>query len=306
MRTVYFGTPQWAVAPLRTLLDSDIDVAAIVTNPDRPSGRGMSLHAPPVKDVGLAAGVEVRQPSSARDPDLATWLRDLDVDVATVVAYGKILPASLLEVPRFGFVNVHFSLLPAYRGAAPVQRAVMSGDPETGITIMVLTEGMDEGPIIGVETVAIDAEETAGELGLRLADRSGTLLVDSLEGLVDGRIEPVPQDDALATYAPKITEEEARIDWSAPAARIHDHVRGLNPAPGAWTMLGDRRVKIHRVSVAGDGEPQAAGVVSEDGRLAGTGEGVLELVEVQMEGRRRMTGPDLVRGLRLDPGSSFL
>jgi methionyl-tRNA formyltransferase len=286
------------------LIESGIEVVAVVTNPDRPAGRGLQMHAPPVKEVALDAGIEVHQPSSARDPELGTWLEGLSVDVATVVAYGKILPAPLLEVPTHGFVNVHFSLLPRYRGAAPVQRAVMAGDPTTGTSIMVLTEGMDEGPVVAIEEVPIEPDETAGELGMRLAQMSGPLLVRSLDGFVSGSVVPAPQDDSAATYAPKIGEAEARIDWTAPARRVHDLVRGLNPAPGAWTMLGGRRVKVHRTRV-GVGPDLAPGTLSPDGAHAGTGDGPIELVEVQMEGRKRMSGMDLARGLRFETGTAF-
>ena len=306
MRTVFFGTPEWAVPTLRALLDSDIEVVGVVTNPDRPAGRGMELRPSPVKQVALEAGLDIRQPEKARDPELADWLRTKEVDAATVVAYGKILPADLLAIPDKGFVNVHFSLLPAYRGAAPVQRAVMDGAEETGVAIMVLTEGMDEGPVLASEPIAI-AGETSGEVGARLASIGAPLLVDSLRGYLQGTIEPVEQDHSRATYASKITTEEARIDWSRPAPDIDNLVRGLNPVPGAWTLLRDERVKVHAVGVRPEPEPLEPGVisVSDDAVIVGTGRGTVELLDVQVAGRKRMSGIEAARGLRLSPGEAL-
>jgi len=290
---------------LRALLASDIDVVGVVTNPDRPAGRGMELRGSAVKEVATEAGIGVCQPERARDPDFAEWLRRAAPDVATVVAYGKILPAPLLEIPRRGFVNVHFSLLPKYRGAAPVQRALIEGERETGVSIMVLTQGMDEGPVLAASSMAVGEEDTAGEVGDRLSVMGADLLVSALHGYEDGSLRPIEQDHEAATYAPKITSEDARIDWSAPAKEVRDLVRGCNPIPGAWTTLSGRRLKVHRVRPVSDTQ-LGPGQVSGDGRLvAGTADIPLELLEVQMEGRRRMSGQELTRGLRLDAGSRF-
>ena len=306
MRTVFFGTPEWAVPSLAALLDhAEIDVAGVVTNPDRPAGRGMELRPSPVKEAAVAAGLEVRQPEKVRDPELHDWLRSVAVDVATVVAYGKILPASLLEIPPLGFVNVHFSILPEYRGAAPVQRAVMEGVDETGVSIMVLTEGMDEGPILGVETTPVGPEETAGDVGERLASVGGPLLARTLIDYGSGASAPVEQDHSRATYASKITTDEARIDWSRPTSRVVDHVRGLNPVPGAWTELDGARLKVHRVASVGGSELAPGAIATDDGIVVGTGDGAVGLVDVQLAGRKRMSGDELARGLRLPPGASF-
>ncbi|MDQ3941252.1 MAG: methionyl-tRNA formyltransferase [Actinomycetota bacterium] len=307
MRTVFFGTPEWAVPSLQALLDSDIEVAGVVTNPDRPAGRGMELRPSPVKRAALAANLDVRQPERARDPALAEWLARTGADAATVVAYGKILPGDLLAVPERGFVNVHFSLLPRYRGAAPIQRAVMDGATMTGVAIMVLTEGMDEGPVLISEPVAIDDDETAGEVGERLARIGGSLLVDALRSYIEGTLEPVPQDDSQATYAPKITNDEARIVWSSEARSIKNLVRGLNPAPGAWTELQGRVVKVHRVRVAAEADPLPPGSLRAGPRrlVVGTADTALELVEVQPAGKPRMGGADFARGLRLPPDARF-
>ena len=275
-----------------------------MTNPDRPAGRKLVLQPSPVKQAALAAGLDIAQPATARDETLHERLTRSDVDVATVVAYGKILPGSLLAVPRLGFVNLHFSLLPAYRGAAPVQRALMDGVEETGITIIVLTEEMDAGPVLDSLTTPVGPDETAGELGERLADDGAGLLVRTLERYVSGEIEPRPQDHARATYAPKISPDEARIDWSRTAQEIHNHVRALNPAPGAWTTFRDARLRVLAVRPgAGDGTP---GKLVEGGDLVvGAGAGVVALAEVQMAGKRRMSGAELARGLRPVGGEGF-
>ena len=287
---------------LEALLDAGIDVAAVVTNPDKPFGRKHELKAPPVKEAALARGLEVRQPKSARDEEFREWLRALAPDVATVVAYGKILPQELLDVPPRGFVNVHFSLLPLYRGAAPVQRALMEGQTRTGVSLMVLTAGMDEGPVLARTESEIGLEESAGALGARLAGVGAELLVDVLPRYVRGEVEPVEQDHARATYAPKVTTDEARIDWTRPAAELDGFVRGLDPEPGAWTELAGSRLKVFRLRVLqGDLEPGDVRV--GDAIVVGTGSCEAELVDVQPAGKRRMAGADLARGLHLPPGS---
>ena len=277
----------------------------MVTNPDRPSGRGMDVQPSPVKQRARAAGLDIRQPERARDPGLADWLRALGPDVAAVVAYGKLLPADLLGIPRLGFVNVHFSALPEYRGAAPVQRAIMDGKSETGVSIMVLTEGMDEGPLVAVERVAIDPDDTAGTLGERLAAVGAPLLVRALKGYASGDLVPREQDHAVATYAPKITPEEARIDWKLEARAVRDFVRALNPAPGAWTTFRGTRLKVHAVS--GSTADLAPGELrANDELVAGTGDGAVVLDEVQPAGKRRMSGAEMARGARLVAGDRLV
>lgn len=265
----------------------------------------MKLRPSPVKERAAAAGIDVLQPARARDPGFVAELSALRPEVAVVVAYGSILPPAVLDVPPHGFVNVHFSLLPAYRGAAPVQRALLDGVDTTGVAIMVLTEGMDEGPVLASRATAVGADETAGDVGERLAAIGAELLVPTLEAYVAGTLSPRPQDDALATYAPKVTPEEARIDWSDGAREIRNKVRALNPAPGAWTRLGDERVKVHRATAADHPELRPGELLVADRLYAGTGQGALAIEEAQIAGRKSMTGAELARGLRLEAGAHF-
>jgi methionyl-tRNA formyltransferase len=286
------------VPSLAALLAAGVEVAGVVTNPDRPAGRGMKLTPPPVKVAAAEHGIEVFQPSSARSPETVAWLEERAPDVCVVVAYGKILPRVLLDVPPLGFVNVHFSILPAYRGAAPVQRALMDGVSETGVSIMVLTEGMDEGPVLAVERTPVGERESAGEVGARLAALGGPLLVGALSAYSAGDLKPREQDHERATYAPKISAEEAHIDWHRGTKPICDLVRALNPAPGAWSNLRDRRIKVLRAEpydlVLPPGRLQRIG---ED-LAVGAGDGAVRLLEVQPHGKRAMSGADLARGLR--------
>ncbi len=284
---------------MRELLTSEVEVAAVVTNPDRPAGRGMDLRASPVKRVAEEAGIELLQPEKARDPELLARLQKIEADVAVVVAYGRILPAELLRVPPLGFVNVHFSLLPAYRGAAPVQHAVMNGDDRTGVCLIVLTEGMDEGPVLACEETPIQKHETAGSVGERLAEMGARLLVPALLSYESGEIVPIEQDHAGATYAPKLTPEDAHIDWTLPAERLDAFVRGLNPVPGAWTTLLDSRLKVYKIVPADIGELAPGDVASAPALVVGTSSRAVELVDVQLAGKKRMSGEDLLRGFRL-------
>jgi methionyl-tRNA formyltransferase len=265
----------------------------------------MNMHAPPVKLAAERLGLPVEQFPSARSPEFAEWLSSANPDVAVVVAYGKILPAEVLAIPRKGFVNLHFSLLPRYRGAAPVQRALIEGERETGACLMVLTEGMDEGPVLACHSVDIEPEETAGELGDRLSAIGAAVMAETLPRYLGGEVGGTPQDDDLATYAPKVTTDEARIDWARPASEIHDLVRGLNPAPGAWTELSGR-VKVWRTHLTESSPALGAGQISVGKELlVGTGRGTLVLDEVQAAGKKKLPGSEFARGLRLAADASF-
>ncbi len=288
MRIVFLGTPDVAVPSLQALLDADdVEVVAVVTNPDRARGRSKRPQPPPVKVAAEAAGVPVWQPGKARE--MLDDLRALAPDACAVVAYGALLPADVLEAGGAGFVNLHFSLLPRWRGAAPVQHALRAGDATTGVTTFVLDEGMDTGPILRRVEVDIDPDETAGELLERLAQRGGPVLVDSLRDLVGG-VAPQPQPDQGATLAPKISPDDVALDLSAPARQVADLVRSASPAPGAHTTIDGRRFKVYRATPT-DGPSGAPGelVAFDDaGPVVACGEGHVRLEEVQPEGKARM------------------
>ena len=298
MRIAFFGTPTPAVPALEALLaDPRIDVPLVVTNPDRPRGRGHKLALPPVKEAALQAGVQVAQPTRAAD--VADRLSMLQVDACAVVAYGQILRRSLLAVPRHGFVNLHFSLLPSWRGAAPVPATILHGDRVTGVTCFVLDEGMDTGPVLLTRSTNVGPTETAGELTARLAVLGAPLLVEAVVGLVDGTLAPVPQDDAAATYAPKISPRDALLDWSAAAEQIDRCVRAYQPVPGAHTIFAGDRLKVHAARVVpGRGDPGT--IVAIDDRagapVVACGHEALRLDEVQPAGKRRMSGAAFVNG----------
>jgi methionyl-tRNA formyltransferase len=298
VRVAFFGTPDPAVPALERLLADDrITVPLVVTNPDRPRGRGHDLAPPPVKQAALRAGVPVAQPSRARE--VGEQLAALDVDACAVVAFGQILPKQLLAVPRHGFVNLHFSLLPAWRGAAPVPAAILNGDRETGVTCFVLDEGMDTGPVLAMRRTPVGPTETAGELVTRLAALGAPVLADAVVGLVDGSLQPVPQDDAAATYAPKIAPNDAALDWSAPAEHLDRCVRAYQPVPGAHTTFAGGRLKVHSARIV-PGVGQPGRVIAIDDRTGAPnvacGREALRLDEVQPAGKRRMPGAAFVNG----------
>ncbi|HUG86226.1 MAG TPA: methionyl-tRNA formyltransferase [Euzebya sp.] len=304
MRIAFFGTPAPAVPSLEALLAAvNVEVAAVITNPDRPSGRGHRVTAPPVKDIALRAAVPVWQPAKPRE--VLAQLAALRVDACAVVAYGSILPADLLAAGGKGFVNLHFSLLPAWRGAAPVPASILAGDRETGVTCFRLDPGMDTGDILVTHATRILPDETAGELTQRLAETGAGVMVDALRGLVDGSLPLTPQDHAAATYAPKISPQDAAITWADPAERIDRMVRAYNPMPGAYTTVDGKRLKLHRVTPTSlEGRPCEVrpGIVlaGEDGRpIAMCGQGAVRLDEVQPAGRPRMDGAAFARGHEL-------
>lgn len=298
VRIVFFGTPDAAVPSLQAFIDDPaIEVVAVVTNPDRPSGRGYKLTPPPVKVLAEQAGVPVWQPEKPRER--LDDLRAARPDACAVVAYGALLPADVLAAGGKGFVNLHFSLLPAWRGAAPVQHSVLAGDTETGVTCFVLDEGMDTGPVLRMWHTAVGEDETAGVLVDRLARSGAPVLVEAVKGLLDGTITPQPQDDTLATYAPKIRPEDARLDWAQPAAVVRRAVRAFNPMPGAHTTFDGARLKVH-LAVAAEGSGQPGEVLRHDpaGPVVACGSGALCLTEVQPAGKPRMSGEDFVNGYR--------
>jgi methionyl-tRNA formyltransferase len=301
VRLVFAGTPEVAVPSLEALLASRHEVVAVVTRPDAPAGRGRTLRPSPVRTTAEAAGLPVLTPASPREEGFAGRLRALAPDCCPVVAYGALVPPSLLDVPRHGWVNLHFSLLPAWRGAAPVQHAVLHGDEVTGATTFRLEAGMDTGPVFGVTTEDVRPTDTSGDLLARLATAGAGLLVATLDGLEDGALVPVPQPADGVSLAPKLGVADARVDWSAPAVRVDRLVRACTPAPGAWTTFRGRRVKLGPVRPTD--EQLEPGQV--DGELVGTATTAVRLERVQPEGKAEMAAADWLRGLRVQPEERF-
>ena len=288
---------------LTALLASSHDVVAVVTRPDARAGRGRTLRPSPVKERAVEAGVEVLTPAHPRDEAFQQRLRELAPGCVPVVAYGALVPRELLDLPRHGWVNLHFSLLPAWRGAAPVQHAVLHGDEVTGASTFRLEEGLDTGPVFGVLTERIRPTDTSGDLLARLATAGAELLVATLDGLEAGRVQAVPQPAEGVSLAPKLGTGDARVDWAAPAVRVDRLVRACTPAPGAWTTLRDRRVKLGPVTPL-DAPPLEPGEVTPDGAV-GTATAPVRLGEVRPEGKGAMPAVDWLRGLRLEPGERF-
>lgn len=303
IRLAFFGTPAIAVPALERLREADdIAVVAVVTKPDRPRGRSGTPQPPPVKEAVADADLEILQPP--RPAAVVDALEDLALDVAAVVGYGAILPAEVLATTAHGFVNLHFSLLPRWRGAAPVQHAIRAGDEVTGVTTFVLDEGMDTGPILDRIEVEIGPDETAGELLDRLAEVGAPLLVDSIRRLVSGEAEPTPQDDEEATLAPRIDRDDVRIDWSEPGRRVVDLVRSANPRPGAYTTRDGSLLKVWRAERAdGEGAPGTILSAERNGPVVATGGGAVRLLEVQPAGRQRMDGRSYLNGYQPEPGT---
>ena len=299
MKLVFAGTPSAALPSLEALLVSRHDVVAVVTRPDAPAGRGRTLRPSPVKERALAAGLEVLTPGHPREEAFQQRLGEIAPDCVPVVAYGALVPSSLLDLPTHGWVNLHFSLLPAWRGAAPVQHALLHGDEVTGASTFRLEQGLDTGPVFGVVTERVRPTDTSGDLLERLATAGAELLVATLDGLEDGAVQGVPQPADGVSLAPKITPDDARVDWSAPAVRVDRLVRACTPAPGAWTTLRGKRVKLGPVALAAALlEP---GEVTPEG-LVGTATSAVRLGEVRPEGKGAMAAADWLRGLRLDAG----
>lgn len=307
MRVIFFGTPAFAVPSLQRLLEEGREVVAVVTQPDRLKGRGHLLSAPPVKEYALTRGIPVLQPARIRTPEFLGELQDLRPDVLVVVAYGRILPAGILELPPLGCLNVHGSLLPQYRGAAPIQWSLINGDPKTGITTMLMNEGLDTGDILLQEETLISDDDTTQSLSLRLSALGAALLSRTLEGVSSGVIRPVPQGGA-PSFAPPLKKEDGRIDWRWPAGRIFNLIRGTFPWPGAYGLLNGERLVLLRASVLDQETAAAPGtlaVSAEGGLLVQTGGGTLVVHELKPEGRKAMTAADFANGRRLRAGMGF-
>ena len=291
-RVLFAGTPEFALASLQALTDAGIAPVAVLTQPDRPAGRGKRVTASPVKQFALERGIDVLQPATLRDAGAVEAIAAFDQDVLVVAAYGLILPPAVLDVPAKGCLNVHASLLPRWRGAAPVQAAILAGDTETGVSLMAMTAGLDCGPVYVEEAVAIGPEETAGELHDRLAALGGELLVRHFDAIVNGTLEAVEQDETAATYAGKISKQDARLDWQRPAEELHRRVRAYNPVPGAFFLLDDIPVKCWRAGVAAGAAGTAPGEVvsaGRDGIVVACGSDALRLDSLQRPGKRPVT-----------------
>jgi methionyl-tRNA formyltransferase len=304
VKVVFMGSPEFAVPALEALLARH-QVALVVTQPDKPAGRGGKLSAPPVKVVAERAGVPVIQPRSARAPEVAAMLRETGAELGVVVAYGKILPRAVLDAFPRGCINIHGSLLPAYRGAAPIQWAVIDGRERTGVTIMQLDEGMDTGPMLLVRELAIGAEETSGELFARMAPVGAEALLEALDGLTAGTLTPRPQPAEGASHARMLTKADGAIDFARPAGAVSAHVRGVDPWPGAVAALRGQPVKLFRARVVDEAAPAAPGTVvaiDERGAVVACAEGAVALRELQLPARRRMTARELAGGRAIAVG----
>jgi methionyl-tRNA formyltransferase len=303
LRVVFMGSPEFAVPCFDALLATE-EVVAAVTQPDKPAGRGLGLQPSAVKVRALAAGVPVLQPASVRKPPFLDELRALAPDVCVVVAYGKILPPEVLAAPKHGCLNVHASLLPKYRGAAPIQWAIIRGERETGVTLMQMDAGMDTGAMLGKRTLAIDEWVTAGQLHTRLAPLGAELLVEILAQLKRGALAPEPQDDAQATMAPMLTKETGRVDFRAGARAVRDLVRGCDPWPTAYTSLGGEPLKLFRAKiVSGRGTPGVVLGADRDGLLVACGDDAVAFAELQLPGKKRMSATALLAGRAMPIGT---
>jgi methionyl-tRNA formyltransferase len=311
MVVVFFGTPQFAVPTLRRLLDSSHRVAGVITQPDRPRGRGQKITYAPVKALALERGVPVFQPDRLKPAEVADTLRAWQSDLGVVAAYGRIIPEHLLTIPQFGMINVHASLLPKYRGAAPIHRAVIDGDHQTGVTIMRVVKELDAGGMIAKATRPIGPDETSDVVETALADMGAELLITVVDQLASGTAREEPQDETQATYAPRLTKEEGLIDWSQSASQIHNRVRGLYPWPHAYTFFRGTRLIVRRSAVgtsnaaSPDRSPGTILEATSEAIHVATGDGELAILEVQPEGRRAMHVHDFLLGHRLAAGETF-
>jgi methionyl-tRNA formyltransferase len=309
LRIVYFGTPDFAVPGLRALIESPHEVAGLVSQPDRPRGRGQKHHPTPTKLIAEAAGIPVLQPMRLKEDAFADALGSLSPDLGVVAAYGRIIPDRILEIPRLGMINIHASLLPKYRGASPIHRALQNGDAETGVTIMRVVRALDAGPMLAATRVPIGGDDRTDQVEAVLAGKGGALLVDTVDRLASGPVTEVPQDETLATYAPRLTKDSGIVDWSRPARAIHNQVRALHPWPHAFTFGPGGRLILHRSRVADPDAAVAASpgavlpAVDPDAVRVATGDGILELLDLQAEGGRILPARLFQAGHPLAPGA---
>jgi methionyl-tRNA formyltransferase len=298
------GTPAFALPTLQSLMDRQEEILAVVTQPDRPKGRGQQTVAPPVKELAVAHGIPVLQPLKVRAPEVIEELRTLNPDLIVVVAFGQILPKALLEIPRLGCINVHASLLPRYRGAAPINWCIINGERESGVTTMLMDVGLDTGDMLLKKSTPIDPEEDSQSLHDRLSLMGAEALSETLDLLLAGQLKPEKQDDSQSCYAPMLKKETGAIDWCQPAVAIKNLVRGVTPWPGAYTWLDGKLLKIFRVDVgSGIGEPGVVLAAGRDGLEVACGKGSLRIQELQLEGKKRLAAAEFLGGFRVEPGS---
>lgn len=308
LRIAFFGTPDFAVPTLDALLASRHHVVVVVTQPDRPRGRGHRTTAAPVKARALASGAIVFQPERLKDPAFVEAFAAVDADLGVVAAYGKILPESLIAAPRLGMINVHASLLPRYRGAAPVHRAILAGEPETGVTIMRVVKALDAGPLLARAIRPIGPDETSVDVERDLARLGASLLADTVDRLAAGSVQEAPQDDALATYAPRLTREDGAVDWHQTAIAVHNRIRGLHPWPHAHAFLEGRRYILLRSELAAERTDQPPGTIvtaAADRLVVAAGSGAIRLLEIQPEGKRSLSAREFLAGHRVGAGAAF-
>ena len=304
LRTVFMGTPDFALQTLQGLIDAGCKMVGVYTQPDRPKGRGKQLAAPPVKELAQKYDIPVYQPLKLRQPEAVAELEALAPDLIVVVAYGQILPKSVLEIPAHGCINVHASLLPKYRGAAPINKAIIDGETETGITTMYMDVGLDTGDMLVKKTLSIGPEETAGELHDRLASLGRETMEETLRQLCAGTLQREVQDDEQSTYASMMKKEDGRIDWNLSAQEIHNHVRGLDPWPGAYTTHNGELLKLAETSPeAAEGLPGSVIAADKNGVCVACGSGSLRIQQLQLAGRKRLAAADFLRGCPLEAGA---
>jgi methionyl-tRNA formyltransferase len=306
MRIIFMGTPEFACPTLKTLIDRGENVIAVVTQPDRPKGRGQQTLPPPVKVLAEQHGIPVMQPVKVRHPDAIEEIRALNPDLIVVIAFGQILPKALLEIPKHGCINVHASLLPYYRGAAPLNWCIINGETETGVTTMMMDVGLDTGDMLLKKSTPIDADEDTRSLHDRLSVIGAELLAETIDELAAGKLVPEKQDDSLTCYAPMLKKEDGQIDWSKDAASIKNLVRGMTPWPGAYSYLDDKILKVYRVQTGtSEGAPGSVISAGRNGIEVACGKGSIVIEELQLEGKKRLAAADFVAGCKLEPGAEL-
>jgi methionyl-tRNA formyltransferase len=308
-KLIFMGTPQFAVPTLEALVHKGHTILAVVTQPDRPKGRGRKRVPSPVKEAAVAHQIEVLQPQKVSDDHFSDQIRKMGPDLAIVVAFGQILKKNLLSTPGWGVINIHASLLPKYRGAAPIQWAILNGESKTGLTVMRMDEGLDTGPILFQKEVPILEDETAGQLHDRLSQLAGQLIIEALTDMTKTQVNEIPQDDSLASYASKIERRDCLVDWKQPATRISCLIRALDPRPGAYTLLEGKQIKLFSSTVVDrsglDGVPGRVVRHTKDAIHVDTGQGMIGIREIQYPGKKRLPIPDFLRGFPLPEGTIF-